>query len=98
MTEIDEKGEKITKKDIFIWQFIGSASFMASSLSNLVNKFSEGTHNIKWRYGHDDRKCKLCEIADEVCNCFLKCTNVKDDLIEYKYLIKVWLIIKRKRL
>ena len=31
---------------------------MASSLSNLVNNFSEGIHRIKRKFGHDDKKCE----------------------------------------
>ena len=29
---------------------------MASSLSNLVNNFSEGIHRIKCKFRHDDKK------------------------------------------
>ena len=29
---------------------------MASSLSNLVNNFSEEIHKMKCKYGHDDKK------------------------------------------
>ena len=43
-------------------QFIDSARFMACSLSNLVNKLSEGIHRIKCKFGHDDKKCEACEI------------------------------------
>ena len=50
-----------------------------SSLSNLVNNLSEGTHRIKCKFGHDDKKCQACGIK------FLEYTNFKDDLIEYKY-------------
>ena len=57
---------------------------MGSLLSNLVNNLSEGIHKIKWKYGHDDKKCETCEIKYKCCNCFLECTNFKDDLIEYK--------------
>ena len=45
---------------------------MASSLSNLT----EGIHEIKRKYGHDNENCE----------CGLEYTNVKDDLIEYKWL------------
>ena len=43
---------------------------MASSLSNLVNNHSEEIHRIKFKYGHDDRKCKACEIKYRYCNSF----------------------------
>ena len=48
--------EKIYKKHIYILQFIDSARFMRSSLSNLVNNFSEGIHRIKCKFGHNDKK------------------------------------------
>ena len=51
-------------------QFIIKARFMASSLSNLVNNHSEEIHRIKFKYGHDDRKCKACEIKYRYCNSF----------------------------
>ena len=59
---------------------------MASSLSNLVNILPVGIHKIKCKYGHNDKKCEACGITYEVCDCFLECTNFKDDLIEYKCL------------
>ena len=58
---------------------------MASSLSNLVNNCSKGIHKIKYKYGHNNKKCKTCGIIYKVCNCFLEYTNFKDDLTEYKY-------------
>ena len=59
---------------------------MASSLSNLVNNFSEGIHRIKCKYRHDDKKWDTCRIKHKYCNCFLEHLNFKDDLIEYKCL------------
>ena len=44
---IDKNGEKILKA---ISQFIGSASFVASLLPNLVNNLAEGIHKIKCRW------------------------------------------------
>ena len=35
---------------------------MASSLSNLVNNLSDGTHKIKSKYGYDNKKCKISRI------------------------------------
>ena len=52
-------------------KFIDSARFMASSLSNLVDNFSEGDHKVK---------CKDCD-------CFLEYESVKDNLIKYKCLL-----------
>ena len=86
VTRIDKNGEEITKNISYILQFIDSARFMASSLSNLVNNLSEGIHRIKSKYGHDDKKCETCRIKYKYCECFLEYTNFKDDLIEYKCL------------
>ena len=51
--------EKLQKSISYILQFIDSARFMASSLSNLVNNLSEGMHRIKFKYRHEDKKCEL---------------------------------------
>ena len=59
---------------------------MASSLSNLVNNLSEEIHKIKCKYRHNDKKCEICGIEYNHCDCFLDYTNFKDDLIEYKCL------------
>ena len=59
---------------------------MASSLSNLVNSFSEGLHRIKYKFRHDDKKCEYCGIKCKYCDCFLEYINFKDDLIGYKCL------------
>ena len=53
----------------YILQFIDSAKFIASSLSNLVNNLSEGIHKIKSKYGHNDKKCETCRIKYKYCNC-----------------------------
>ena len=42
----DKNGEEITKNISYVLQFIDSARFMTSSLSNLVNNLSEGIHRI----------------------------------------------------
>ena len=57
-----KNGRNIAKNISYILQFIDSASFMASSLSNLVNNLSEEIHRIKCKYGHDDKKCEICGI------------------------------------
>ena len=82
----DKNGEKITKNISYIVQFIDSARFMASSLSNLVNNFFEKIHRIKCKYRHDDKKCETCRIKYKYCDCFLEYINFKDDLTEYKCL------------
>ena len=67
-------------------QFIDSAKFIASSLSNLVNNFSERSHRIKFKFGHENKKCKTWRFKYKYCNCFREYTNFKDNLIEYKSL------------
>ena len=47
VTRIDKNGKEITKMISYRLQFIDSARFMASSLSNLVNNLPEGIHKIK---------------------------------------------------
>ena len=66
----------------YVLQFIDSARFMASSLSNLVNNLPEGIHRIKCKYEHDDKKCETCGIKYKYYDCFLECTDFKYDLIE----------------
>ena len=83
---IDKNGEEVTKNLSYILQFIDSARFMASSLSNLVTNLFEGIHRIKCKYVHDDKKCEICGIKHKYCNCFLEYGNFKDDFIECKYL------------
>ena len=60
---------KLQKNISYISQFTDSARFLASSLSNLVNNFSEG---IKCKFRHDDKKCEACGIKYKYCNCFLE--------------------------
>ena len=57
VTRIDKNGE-IIKNMSYILQFIDSAGFMSSSLSNLVDNLSEGIHGIKCEYGHNDKKIR----------------------------------------
>ena len=62
VTKIDKNVEEIIKNISSILQFFDSARFMASSLSNLFNNFSEGIHRIKCKFGHRDKKCETCGI------------------------------------
>ena len=45
---------------------------MASSLSSLVKNLSEGVNKIKFKYGHDNKKCETCRIKYKYCDCFLE--------------------------
>ena len=86
VTKIDKYREEITKNASYILQFIDSARFMASSISNLVNNISEEFHRIKCKFRHDDKECETCRIKYKYCKCFLEYTKLKGDLIEYKCL------------
>ena len=57
VTRNAKNGEEITVNISYMLQFLDSASFMASLLSNLTNNLSEGIHRMKYKYGHDDKKC-----------------------------------------
>ena len=52
LTRIDNNWEKITKNISYILQFLDSARFMASLLSNLVNNLFEGINGIKCKLKH----------------------------------------------
>ena len=57
---------------------------MGSSLLDLINNLTEGIHKIKCKNEHDNKNCEMR--GYKACKCFLKYTNFKDDLIEYKCL------------
>ena len=50
---------------------------MPSSLSNLINNLSEGTHRVKYKYGGDDKKCKACGIKYKHCDFFFSIQTLK---------------------
>ena len=62
VTRIDKNGPETTKDISFMLQFIDSAIFTASSLSNFVINLSGGVHRVKRMYPHDDKKCETCWI------------------------------------
>ena len=59
---------------------------MASSLSNFVKNLAEGIAKIKCTCGHDEKKCESSGIKYRDHDCFLECTNIENDLMEYKCL------------
>ena len=59
---------------------------MARSLSNLVDNLAERNHNIKYKYENDFKKCVTYGVKYNDCECYLEYTNIKDDLILYKWL------------
>ena len=86
VSRIDKIEEEITKNISYILQFIDSARFMASSLSDLVNNLSEGIYRIECKFRCDDKKCETCGIEYKYFDCFLEYMHFKNDLIEYKCL------------
>ena len=59
---------------------------MASLLSSLVNSLAKEIHKTKFKYGHDNKKCKTFWIKYKDCGCCPEYTNIKNNLIEYKCL------------
>ena len=84
VTLIDKSGGKITKNISYILQFIHSARFIASSLSDLVNNLSKWIQRIKYKYRHRDKTRETCRIKYKNCDCFFQCTNFKDSFKQYK--------------
>lgn len=78
--------KKITKPINYKLEIINSVGFLASSLSNIVEDHSEGTHKTKWKYRHDNKKCENFKIKCKYCECYLEYINAKDDLLIFKCL------------
>ena len=57
---IGKNGEETTKPISYKLQFIDSARFMASLLSNLLDNLAEGIHKTKCTPGHDNKKSETC--------------------------------------
>ena len=39
---------------------------------------------MKYKYGHDNKKCKKCKIKYEDCECHLEYTNANDNLVIFR--------------
>ena len=74
---IVKNGEEITKTISYRLQFIDSARFMTSSLSNLVSNFAEVIHKIKCKYKNNDKKCETCEINTNTSTASLNTETLK---------------------
>ena len=72
VTKIDKNGEEIVKNMSYILQFTDSARFKASSLLNVVNNIPRGVHEIKCKYGLNEKKCEICRIKHKYYDCFLE--------------------------
>ena len=82
-----EREKKLEVKTIsYKLKFSEGPGFMASSPPNLVDNLAEVIHKIKCKCGIDNKKCETCGIKYKDCECYLEYTNVKDDLIVYKFL------------
>ena len=50
-------------------QFISSAIFMTSSLSNFVNNLATGIHKIIFKYANDNKNQETYRIKYKHCEC-----------------------------
>ena len=58
-------GKEVQKIHLTKLQFVDSAKFIVSSLSNVKFKHAKKHDNVIMpmiKYGHDNKKCKTCEI------------------------------------
>ena len=79
ITKIDKDGNESVVNISYKIKFIDSARFMASSLSNLVDNFTEKNHKIT---------CKGCD-------CFLEYESVKDNLTKYNAHLSIKIILTK---
>ena len=77
----------MTKNVSYRLQFIDSARFIISSLSNFVNNFSEKIRKIKCRHRHDGTKYEIFGIKCKYCDCLIEHTYFNDNLRQYKCLV-----------
>ena len=59
---------------------------MANLLWNLVSELPEGTHRIKGKNEHDNKKFETCGIKYKNYECYLEYTSFKNELIENNFL------------
>ena len=71
VTRTYKKRKEITKTISYRLQFIDSARFMVSSLSNLVNNLAEGIHKIKCKNKYNNEKYETSGIKYKDCDCYL---------------------------
>ena len=77
VTRIDRNGEKFTKTISYRLQFIDSARFMASSLSNLFNNLSEGIQNFNVNTDMMIKNVKLDKLNLNIATVFLNTQSLK---------------------
>ena len=77
---VHKNGEEIRKMISYKWRFIDRAGFLAGPLSNLVDNLAEGIHKIKWKNGHDSKKCEtygIMEFTYGIVNAILNTQTLK---------------------
>ena len=74
---IDKKGKEITKTISYRLQFIDSARFMASSLSDLVNDLAKASCKINKNTIMIKKSGKLAELNKKIVSVFLNTKTLK---------------------
>ena len=49
---------------------------MANALPNVVNNLTQGIYKIKYKCGHNNKKCETYAVKYKCCNCFLEYMNL----------------------
>ena len=65
-----------TRYIFYILQFIDSARFIASSLSNVLNNLSERLYRIECKLRHDNEKRETCGIKYKYCDCYIQTLKI----------------------
>ena len=76
--------KKLQKNISYIFQFTGSARFIASSLSNPVNNLSEGILRIKCKFGYNGENVRLVELNISIAALFLNTRTLKMIVLQQK--------------
>ena len=59
---------------------------MASSWLSLGSNLTEGIRRVKFKYGHDNKKCETCGSKYKNCECFLEYKNLRHNSVKDKCL------------
>ena len=59
---------------------------MASSWLNLGSNLTEGIRRVKFKYGHDNKKCETCGSKYKNGECFLEYKNLRHNSVKDKCL------------
>ena len=68
---LDKNRAETTKTLSHGLKFIESASYVASTLLNLVNGPAGGIHKTKCKYRHDHKKCETCGVKSTIASAAL---------------------------